>query len=71
MNDLYELRKDLAVIKEVMKLMNYHNRWNSHGPDYFFKTSKKEAIEEGCKVIKRNIIELAAKYKKERGTHDN
>lgn len=55
---LYLIRQDIRPIKNIMAEMNYHNLYN---PD-----EKDIVINEGCKVIKSIIIDLAHRYMKDK-----
>jgi len=62
MNGLYEMRKDLKIIMEEMSGMNYRNCYDKRDVKRFYG-DKDEAINEGCEIIKSEIIRLANKYK--------
>ena len=61
---LYQIRRDLKPIIEIMKAMNYRNCYDNGGGQWW-KDDKEAAFTEGCAMIKALIVELAEKYKEE------
>ena len=56
------IRQDIKPIIDIKKVIEDNNRWNKND-GMFYKSSKEDAINEGYKVLKRYIIDLAKKYK--------
>lgn len=67
LNPLVQIRKDLKLVNDVMKVINYNNRWNNGEPgnEVFFSGTKKEAVDQGINIIKCLIIDLASEYSKD------